>query len=67
MISEKSLDHSAYVDKWISWNPQLINKPMETPQKRKKTKTGLESVVVELLDLTGWSKVNDEETEKDLS
>jgi hypothetical protein len=40
---------------------------METPQKRKKTKTGLESVVVELLDLTGWSKVNDEETEKDLS
>jgi hypothetical protein len=49
--------------------PPTYQQTYGDPPKKKKdeNRTQDESVVVELLDLTGWSKVNDEETEKDLS
>ena len=30
---------NSHVEKWISWRPELIKKPMETPKTRKKRKT----------------------------
>jgi hypothetical protein len=34
----KSLDPPEYVDKWISWTPQLTSNPMENPTKEKRGK-----------------------------
>ena len=46
MISGKSLDHPAYVDKSISWRPQLIKEPGDPQKKKKEEKRWTDRVTV---------------------